>query len=238
MSRAVHNFETLSSGTEFDPQEVLETGERIALEQYNSVFHSNERHPGHVFKVFYRTPESEVRDNISDAELSSFPESEVITTDLSDYGFEEDATVVVQEKSDYSIVEAPKNYHNVDQVYKDVTEVMDEIVSMGMIHNSGPNLSELKLEEFHYFGPELKYVDFEDSNAFNKFPDDYFNNDNDLEEAKEDIGRNYQRLAYQLSDEFGDDLDRVKKIIGEESEKVEYDKSSAIQDSIKEYPFK
>jgi hypothetical protein len=218
----------------WDVQEVLETGEKLAVEHHNTVYHSERKNPDKVFKIFFRTPPSKVKENVKDAVSKCVPQSEVVTADLSDHGFEEDATVVVQEKSDYSVIEAPDNYHNVEQVYRDIVGVMDEMVSGGMINT----FNDFKLEEFHYFGLDLQYVDFEDSKAFNKYPDSLQNTNSALEQVKKEIGKNYQKIGYELANTFGDDLDRVKTILKEESEHLDSENQDSMVNSVKNYPFR
>jgi hypothetical protein len=237
MVEPLDDAQFISTSEHWEVQEVLKKGQRVAQEHHNTVYHSEDIHPNTVFKIFFRTSANEVKNNIAGAEISSFPESEVVVTDLSEYGFEENATVVAQEQSDYSILEAPNNFHDIEQVYNDAVNLMDDIVEMGMIHNSGRSLSELKLEEFHYFESKLKYVDFEDSNAFKLFPESYSGAPSSLKEVKRDIEFNYKQLAYELSREFGDDFDRVKDIVLEESKHLEYDENLSIKNSIKGYPF-
>jgi|APHM01.1.fsa_nt_gi hypothetical protein len=222
---------------QWNVQEVVETGEEIAVDHYNTVFHSDSVHPGYVFKVFYRTPASEVRENISRTDPSKFPYSDVVNADLSEFDFEEDATVVAQEKSDYSILDATDNYHEIEQIYSDLMAAMDGITSSGLIHKTSGNLSELKIEEFHYYQDDIMYVDFEDNNAFINFPEDYHPDDG-IDRLTNMIGKNYKLLAHQAAEEFEDDLEDIKEKFIRESSHLRSSGEVKITDNLIDFPFR
>lgn len=195
---------------------VLETGEKIGEGNRKSVFHSDgvEGMEDSVVKVFATETADQVWKRVRSSHADYFPETEIGISNLSeldrveDYG--DNAVVVVQDRSDGSIVDA-------DMAYE---EAVDRTVSLTdrMVGN-GNLIDDFKLEAIHVYGDGLKFVDFEDSRSTRSFPFD----DSVVETADDEDYRAalmYAKLAQGLSEEYGVDLNPVMGDVVEASDEI------------------
>jgi hypothetical protein len=214
---------------------VLETGEKIGEGNRKSVYHSEEVDgmEDSVVKVFGTETADQVWHRVRNADEEYFPETEFGMSDLSeveiadDYG--SDAVVVVQDRSDESIVDS-------DMVYE---EAVDRTVSLtDRMIGDGHIIDDFKLEALHLYDDELKLVDFEDSRSTRSFPTD----DDVIETADNEDYRSacmYAKLAKGLSEEYGVGLqavmDDVAEISGEIDDEVYSNKQKFSADMVNYY---
>jgi len=150
--------------------QILE-GERVGRGNWKDVFHNSdfdELSGGYdvVAKVFGSQRISNIRKRVERMNSEYFPESVPVVCDTTAVENpelsvkEQNAVVVIQNRSDESIIDdTPYN----EAVAKS-TEFTDALVSRGQI------MDDFKLEAIHRYGDDLKYVDFEDSEAIKDWP--------------------------------------------------------------------
>jgi hypothetical protein len=208
-------------------QEILENGEYIGNGHWSAVFYNPDIKPlaeektdvdqmdEVVAKVFSGDKIENIRERIERAHPDYFPESVPLVCDTTRVENprvpikEEDAAVVVQQQSDSSILEDTPY----DVAVSEATQLVDDLVRRGQI------MDDFKAEAIHWYGDQLKYVDFEDKAAVKDWPlheDPSTNGDVTYEMALM-----YANLSTGLKDSYDKAVEDVKDDIALESEIID-----------------
>lgn len=227
-------------------QEMLENGEYIGNGHWSAVFYNPEIKPlaeektdidqmdEVVAKVFSGDKIENIRERIERAHPDYFPESVPLVCDTTEVENprvpikEEDAAVVVQQQSDSSILEDTPY----DVAVSEATQLVDDLVRQGQI------MDDFKAEAIHWYGDQLKYVDFEDKAAVKDWPlheDPSTNGDVTYEMALM-----YANLSTGLSDNYDKAVEEVKDDVALESEIIDsevYDEKGFVPQMIGEWHY-
>lgn len=227
-------------------QEILENGEYIGNGHWSAVFYNPELTniaesrtqiddmDEVVAKVFSGDNIENIRERIERAHPDYFPESVPIVCDTTRVENsrvpikEQNAAVVVQERSDSSILDDTPY----DLAVSEATRLVDNLVKKGQI------MDDFKAEAIHWYGDGLKYVDFEDKAAVKDWPlheDPSTNGDVTYEMALM-----YANLAAGLSDNYNLGIEEVKDDIVARSKTIDsevYEQNGFVSQMIGEWHY-
>jgi len=207
-------------------QQILENGERIGHGNWKDVFYSEQNSftdspeledTEVVVKVFSSNKIEGIRKRIDRAHSKYFPDTVPAVCDTTTVENpevlvkEENAAIVIQEKSDESILHNT-SYKN---ALKDVTRFVDDLVETGQI------MDDFKAEAIHIYDQDLKYVDFEDKEAVKTWP--LHEEASTSTDVSYEMALMYANLAVGLAREYHQELGAVKDNIAFNSEIINDD---------------
>jgi len=208
-------------------QEILENGEYIGNGHWSTVFYNSEiksmaesqtgidEMDEVVAKVFSGDKIENIRERIERSHSDYFPESIPMVCDITNVENpkvpvkQEDATVVVQQRSDSSILDETPY----DLAVSKSTQLVDDLIKRGQIMN------DFKAEAIHWYEDELKYVDFEDKAAIKDWP--FHEGSSSNRDVKYDMALMYANLSTGLSDNYDLAINEVKDDIANNSEIID-----------------
>lgn len=150
---------------EVDPKKIQETIKKtqpISTSIYRDVYQGK----NHVYKIHnqYETPEAQRRGSYLHNNLAA--ETAIRTMDLGDIpSYQGVKTIVIQEKYDQTMMEKLENTSH-DAPIGDFIYLLDSIVDLNAV------MDDPILDNFNYFGDELKVTDL-DETAIKKFPESF-----------------------------------------------------------------
>lgn len=195
--------------------EVLENGDNIGIGNWSAVFYNPEVMEDAVVKVFSGEQIENIRNRIERVHSEYFPASAPIVCDTTEIENpqllvkQEDTALVIQEKSDESIVDGTCY----EKATEEVTEFVDSLVDSGQI------LDDFKTEAVHRYGDGLKYIDFEDREAIKDWPlheDRSTNGD-----VAYGMALMYAKLSAGLHKEYDRGIEEVKDRVADHSEVIQ-----------------
>ncbi len=167
-------------------REVIQDGEILSRKFAKDVYAHEDLIPGLVIKIPYSGDREGIARRLARVDNELVPVRGLDVHDLPE-GYDGNMTVVVAEKSDYSMLEGLDD-NNYKQRFLDGIELMDSAAS-GLTA-----FTDLVWENLHYFDGELKLIDLCEVGDIKSFPEDYFQPD-DWESFAVDVEEMYTNFA-------------------------------------------